>query len=194
MEIVASVVAVVLVALGGVVLAKHRRKRNMGRYIRGGIDEALSLGTLAAKDAISQIIGDAPADRLLISSIVCTYSLTAFTKSTGDGPILVGIAHSDYTAAEIEEWIESSGSWDEGNKQQQEVANRLVRRIGIFDNPIDEAAAARLNDGRMIKTKLNWIVQEDQRLSLWAYNIGTSALATTSPAANMQGHANRWAR
>ncbi len=162
----------------------------MGRYIRGGVDETLTLSTLAAKTAISDGFDEVVNERTLVSSLVATYALAAFTKSTGDGPILVGVAHGDYTTAEIEEFVEMTDSWDEGNLVEQEIAKRKIRRIGIFDNPVDEAAVSVLNDGKPIKTKLNWILLQGQTLKVWAYNMGTSALATTSPLVLLEGHVN----
>ncbi len=185
----------VVMAAIAIMMAKHpKRRRRMGRYIRGDMDEQLSLGTLAAKTAVKGNFDQTVNERSLISSIVATWAMTSFTKSTGDGPIMVGVAHSDYSAAEIEETLEASGSWDEGDKVQQEVSKRLIRRIGIFENPVDEAAAVVLNDGKPIKTKLNWIVNQGQTLSLWAYNTGTSALATTAPVVSALGHANIFPR
>ncbi len=166
----------------------------MGRYLRGSIDDEVVATVLAAKDVVSANLGQTVNERTLISSIVARYSMTAFTKSTGDGPIMVGVAHSDYTDTEIEEWIENTGSWNETDQIGREVAGRKVRMIGIFENPIDEAASAVLNDGKPIKTKLNWILTQAQTLSLWVYNMGTSPLATTAPVIRAEGHANLWPR
>ncbi len=166
----------------------------MGRYLRGSVDESMLLGTLAAKDVILQAFGDTVKDRTFISSLIARYSITAFTKSTSDGPILVGVCHSDYTAAEVEEWIENADSWDEGNMIQQEIAKRKIRMVGTFQNPVDEAAADVLNDGKPIRTKLNWILNQGQTLNLWAYNQGGSPLATTDPVVQAFGHANLWPR
>ncbi len=166
----------------------------MGKYIRGNIDHGLQLSTLAAKDVIETQFSSTVNERTLISSVVAKYSLTAFTKSTGDGPIMVGLSHSDYNAAEIEEWIENTGSWNETDLVNQEIAGRKIRQIGTFENPADEAETSVLNDGKPIKTKLNWIVLQGQSLNLWAYNMGSSPLATTDPLVQCFGHANLWPR
>ncbi len=166
----------------------------MGRYIRGTIDEVLDLGTLAASDAILAAFDEVVNERTLVSSIVVRYSMTNFTAAAGKGPILVGIAHSDYDAPQIEAWIETTGSWDEGNKTEQEVNKRLIRRVGIFEIPSSLAESSVLNDGKAIKTKMNWILNQGQTLSVWAYNLGTGALATTDPRIDVQGHANLWPR
>ena len=186
----------VALTIGFTALAKRGRgKRAMGRYLRGSIDENLSLGTLAAATLLSAIFDETVNERTLVSSIVVSWSLSNWTPAQGDGPIVVGVAHSDYTDAEIEAVIENVGSWNEGDMVlSREVAKRLVRRVGQFEIPSAAEGGTVLNDGRPIKTKLNWILLQNQTLRYWAYNQGTSALATTSPDIRIQGHANLWPR
>ncbi len=176
-------------------LAKRRGsgRRKMGKYIRGNIAENMALGTLAANTLISGTT-DTVNERTLISSVVASYSLSGFTAGDNIGPVLVGLAHGDYSDAEIEEWVENQTSWDEGDLKQQEVANRKIRRIGLFDIPAAVGESIALNEGRLIKSKLNWILLQGQALKLWAYNTGTAAIATTDPNVHMQGHANLWPR
>ncbi len=165
----------------------------MGKYIRGNIDEFLALVTLGGKTVVADPFDDAVNERTLISSIVATYSLRNFTPATDDGPIMIGVAHSDYSAAEIEEYIENTGSWDEGNKVSQEIASRLVRILGTFETPTGVDDARTLADGKKMKTKLNWILNQGQTLDFFAYNLGSSAL-TTGAIVSAQGHANLWPR
>ncbi len=173
-------------------MAKHGKgRRKMGRYIRGSIDVKVDLGTLAAGIAVSGATGSVN-ERTLCSSIVCTYSLSEFTPAAGDGPITVGVAHGEYNVTEIKEYLENAGSWTEGDKLAQEIGGRQIRRIGTFRTPDGVTAAAVLNDGKPIKTKLNWILNQAQTLDFWAFNDGESALETTDPDFNIQGHANLW--
>lgn len=173
---------------------KHPRKRRMGRYIKGNVDERLDLGTLAGATLVAVAFDDAVTERTLISSLKATWSLKDVTPVENSGPILVGIAHSDYTAAEIEEVIEATGSWDEGNKVTREVMGRQVRIIGTFRDRGVPLETVVLNDGRPIKTKLNWILTTGDTLDLWAYNLGTAAVATTDPQMHVEGHVNLWPR
>ncbi len=187
----------VVMAVGIIVMilaAKRRSKRSMGKYIRGTIDESTSFAALAAKDVATADFDQVVVDRMLISSVKATYSLRDFTPAVNSGPILVGIAHSDYTDAEIEEFLETTDSWDEGNKVEQEVAGRLIRRIGIFQSPALATESVTLNDGKPIRTKLNWILNQGQTLQLWVYNMGSAAVATTTPVVDVAGQANLWAR
>ncbi len=166
----------------------------MRKYIRGSVDETLALTTLAARTVVSAPFDESVIERTLVSSIVATYSIRGLTPAGDVGPILVGIAHSDYTAPEIEAVIENTGSWNEGDKVSQEVAGRQIRIIGVFDNPEDALKAVTLNDGKPIRTKLNWILTTGQTLKLFCYNLGESAVVTTVPDVDCQGHANLWPR
>ncbi len=171
----------------------QRRRRNMGQYIRGNIDENLLLGTLATKTLISDDWDEQVQERALISSIVATWSLDQVTSP--QGPILFGVAHSDYTAAEIEEVIENAGSWSVGDKVNQEISKRLVREIGTLQADSESSSGPtdyKFNNGRMMKTKLNWMLETGQTLKMWAYNLSASPLATTDPALRANGHANIW--
>ncbi len=165
----------------------------MGKYIRGTISEDLDLGTLAAKTLVSDTWDEAVLERTLISSIVSTWNLDGLVA--GQGPIIFGVAHSDYTDAEIEVVIEAVGSWDEGNKVAQEQAKRLVRRIGQFVGTQGTGTDdVQFNDGKPVKTKLNWILNTGDTLKMWAYNTSSAALTTSAPSMRADGHANLWPR
>ncbi len=167
----------------------------MARYVRGRVNETLALSTLAATTLISDIFDDLPTTDMFISSLVGTWSMQNMTAGADDGPIMVGLAHSDYSDAEIEATIETIDSWDTGNLVSQEIRKRLVRIVGIFGNIVPAPTVPMvLNDGRPIKTKLNWNINTGQGLRLWAYNLGASALATTDPQLFLQGHANLWSK
>ncbi len=167
----------------------------MGRYIRGAIDEDLGLTTLASKTLVAVAFDEAVSQRMLVSSIVVRLSMNNWTPGAGVGPFLVGISHSDYTAAEVEAVLEAVASWDEGDKLAQEVSNRLVRRMGTLGEGINAASEVSvLNEGVALKFKLNWILNDGDTLDLWAYNLGTAAVSTTVPVVHCVGHANLWPR
>ncbi len=175
-------------------MAKHKGsgRGRFRRYLKGSVDHTLALSTLAAKTLISSNLASSVNERTFCSSLRATWSLNSMTRGSDDGPILVGVAHSDYTSIEIEEWIEQSNSWNEGNLIGQEIAKRKIRRVGLFETPDDALEAIVLNDGKPITTKLGWILLQAQTLKVWAYNTGISALATTDPDVQVNGHANLW--
>ncbi len=167
------------------------RKRPMGKYLKGNIDEDLALGTLAAGALVSDAWDEAAEERTLVSSIVASWTLDNLTG--GQGPLLFGVAHGAYTDAQIEEVIENAGSWSPGDLISQEIAKRKVRVIGTFTP--EEAAAVvdiEFNDGKPVKTKLNWVLQSDARIRMWVYNISGGALSGTAPILRANGHANLW--
>ncbi len=164
----------------------------MGRYIKGGVDESVSLTTLAARTLVSGIFDDSVSERTLITSLVGRWAMTQYTFGTNIGPVMVGLAHSDYTDAEIQEVIDNSRSWEEQDLIGQEVGKRKVKIVGIFQGFDSPTADMVLKDGMPIKTKLNWILNSGQTLRVWAYNLGTVAIGTTVPIVHCEGHANLW--
>ncbi len=163
----------------------------MSRYINGGLDVDLSLSTLAAKTAVGAVTNTV-SDACRVSSIRAGYTLSDMTPVANAGPIAVYVAHSDYTAAEVEGFIEAASAWDLGDKIAKEVRSRLVRLIGVFDIPSNATESSRLNEGRPIKTRLNWLLADGDGLKFIAYNMGVAALATTNPNLNVFGNANLW--
>ncbi len=187
-----EIVIIFVVSLLVAPLVAKRKPMKRRRYLRGNIDEDLPIGTLAAKDVVLVAFDETVNERSLVSSVVASYSISNFTPIATSGPIMVGIAHGNYTAVEIEAFIENTGSWSEGDKTSQEIAKRQIRMIGIFETPSNVTLSVRLNDGKPIKTKLNWILNQGVGLNLWAYNLGAAAVATTVPVIHAQGHANVW--
>ncbi len=174
-------------------MAKGRARRKMGRYIRGNLDEVTPLGTLAAKTVLILGMDGSVNGRTLVSSIVGTWTLAGYTPVTDSGPIQFGVAHGDYTAAEIEAWLEDSGSWDEGNLIAREIGKRKIRSIGVFATPSGPTVSVAFNDGRPKKTKLNWILSQGDTLNRWVYNTGSVSVSGASGAdVRLTGHANLW--
>ncbi len=173
---------------------KGHGKGNFRRYMKGRINVDLALSTLASKVVISSVTPGSVVDTTRVSSIKASYSLSGFTPGENKGPIVVGVAHPDYTSSEIEAWIENTGGWDIGNMVQREVAARRIRQIGTFAIPEDATKGVVLNDGKPIRTKLNWVISEGEGLRFWAWNAGTNDLTTTDPNFIVEGHANLWAQ
>lgn len=152
-----------------------------------------ALGTLVADDVVITAIAETVEEKTWISSIIATWVNADYTP--GEGPIIVGLAHSDYTAAEIEEFLENTGSWSEGNKVAQEVARRKIKIVGTFALDPTSATAAlnaeSLNDGKAMRTKLNWLLTTGQTVDVWAWN-KSGANLTTGQVVRVQGHANLW--
>ncbi len=149
------------------------------------------LGTLGAETAISVAVTDVVEQPTRCSSVKAVYSMNNFTTAAQKGPITVGVCHADYTNAEIEEWIENTGSWSQSDLVQQEVAGRKIRIVGQFPSP-SGLGSQTLNDGKPITTKLNWLLLTGATLKFFWYNEGSGALDTTDPTVHVNGHANLW--
>jgi len=175
-------------------MAKHKGsgKRRFQKYLRGAIEENLSIGALNTRVAVKLNFGSVVNERTYVSSVKGTWTMSEFTKGAGRGPIEVGLAHSDYTATEILEYLTQSGSWNETDLVSQEIAKRKIRRVGVFEAPDAANEDAVLNDGKAIHTKCGWIMNQGQTLALWGFNSGSVALATTTPRIRILGHANLW--
>ncbi len=176
-------------------MAKDKRRRRFRRYLAGAISNTFGLGTLASKTVIVDLVDDVVTEKTWLSSVKAMWSMDEFTEALNQGPIMVGIAHSDYSTAEIEEWVENLASWEEFDLIGQEVAKRKIRKVGVFAW-VDSTATGQyaLNNGRAITTKCGWMLGTGQTVRIWAYNMGSAALATTDPNIMTEGHANLWPR
>ncbi len=172
----------------------RKPRRKFRRYLKGQIDEEQGLNALATKTGVKRSVADTVVESCWCTSVHASWSISQWTPTEDAGPIMVGIAHSDYTLAEIEEWIENADSWNQGDLRSQEIARRKIRRVGLLEwpsgtNPNDIYS---MNDGRMIRTKCGWMLETGQTIALWYYNTGEAAVASSVPNVHTQGHANLW--
>lgn len=166
---------------------RRRRSFNLRRVrVAGGT----AAGALAAGDVTAAALTSAATDPYRLMSIKASYQILDLGAIPDDG-YEFGLAHSDYTAAEIEECLESQGSIDLGNKVAQEQANRLVRTIGIISPQPVVSAGAYFNDGKPVATKLNWKMSSGDTLNLWVRNASQTVWTTGSIVA---GIGNLWVK
>ncbi len=163
-------------------MAKHGkgRKPRRKKLYAPIADDSLALSTLATKDVIAAVIGDNPGIEMYAKMARLSWALIGLTE--GDGPIVVGIAHEDYTDAEVEAYIENSTSWVSQDLIAQEIAQRKIRIVGqlTFRNPV-------LNDGKPIDTPMRWVNGDGQTMRFFAYNAG-ALLLTTGAVLNVFGN------
>ncbi len=185
-EIIMTIISLLLMA------KKKGTGRKFRRYLRGAVDIKGSLTTLGTKDVVSFVDSDSVAEKAWLSSVVATWSMDNLTPTGGVGPIVVGVAHSDYSSSEIEEWLENAGSWKEASMIEQEIGKRRIRQVGTFRIPSLATDGIVLNDGKKIHTKCGWMLTTGQTLRVWAYNSGTANVDTTVPVLDVTGHVNLW--
>ena len=165
----------------------------MSNYTKGNVNEDLPLLTMASGTLKTVVFDETVTETTRISSLVATYALDQMTAP--DGPIEFGVAHSDYSDAEILEYIQAQATWDKGNLTQQEISKRMIRKIGVMATGSMSATFASdhvHNNGRPVKTKLNWPLFTGDTLTLWAFSRG--AVDTTGAQLRVDGHANLWAK
>lgn len=170
-------------------MAKHpRRKFNMRRVrLTGNLD----VGALAAADLIAGPLVAVAADTYRCISIDASYVWKDVQATIDDGAQF-GVSHSDYSASEVEECLEATGSIDLGDKVAQERANRLVREIGIFASSPDGASGGvPFNNGMPVKTRLNWLLSIGDVINLWVRN-SSGVVYTTGSALGCTG--NMWVK
>ncbi len=162
-----------------------KRKFNL-RRVR--LEAGLGIGALAASDVISGAMTAVSANRYRVTSVKASYTVTDIPAAIDDA-YQFGIAHSDYTDTEIEECLEATAAIDIGDKVAQERANRLVREIGTISSgqlTTPGGGATPFNDGRPIKTKLNWLMGIGDTLRLYVRN-GSGVIYTTGATLKAKG-------
>ena len=166
----------VLVLVAGVatILGLARKGRGKRRFNlrKVTISSQSVAGALTTLDVVSNPVVSASANAYRIITMDASYGNEGFT--VGEGPVTFGLAHSDYSAAEVEECLEAVGAIDIGDKVAQEQANRLVRQIGIMQTQDAEA----FENGRRIKVKLNWHIGIGDQVNLWIKNKDANTLTT----------------
>ncbi len=154
------------------------------RYSKAGTVGALATKTLKGIELLP-----AADSKYRIMSLEYNAGWTEIV-ATIDGNLLFGVAHGDYTDAEIEEAIESTLSINQGNQIAREQANRLVRILGsIRGQPANANGDDIFNFGEQKKVKLNWEIPIGKKLNMWVYN-DSGVIWSDGSNFNMTGRAN----
>ncbi len=159
------------------------RKRRGGRrrfpLKKVSIQASSAVGALASLDVVTAAISQAGVDTYRLISVKAAHAIADLGAAIDDG-FEFGYCHSDYTAAEVEECLESQAAMDMGDKVAQEQANRLVRKVGVISATGSPTAGGGLlfNGGMPVKTKLNWLMSIGDTLNIYVRN-GTAVIYTT---------------
>ncbi len=176
---------VLALTIAHAMLAKHgtrgrgRQRRFTADMKLVQMDGSLALATLGANTLLGGGLIGVANEAFRLISLKGYWSLRNFTE--GEGPIVFGVAHGDYSDAEIEECLEVSTGMTRGDKVANERANRLVRRIGQFaaSSGITGSSADEVyNMGRPYRTRLNWAMPTGQAVRVWAWNKSGATLTT----------------
>jgi len=166
-------------------MAKRRSRKFNLRPIR--VNSSLSIGALASADVISGAFTNNAVNPMRVVSAHLAFGIVDLAALADDGQAF-GIAHGDYSAAEIEECLEAGAAMDAGDLVAREQANRLVREVGQFTGPtgsvVSEGRA--FNDGKPVKIKLNWQLKIGDPLQSWVRN-NSGVVYTTGSKLSISG-------
>ncbi len=166
-----------------VAVATRKKRGRRSPLIVPEINQEILLGTLASLSLLSTTPGTNPEQDNYLISMDLTVALNLAVS--GEGPLVVGVAHEDYSDVEIEEHIEVAAGWSSANMIEQERLRRKIRTIGTFAVQTSNEV---LNDGNPIRVKCGWRNGPDDTVKLWVYNRGDGAL-TTGARVLFNGHA-----
>ncbi len=152
-------------------MGRKKPYKHNARMRRVRVASSVALAALGSGDTVKGAITTAATETYRLLSIKAAYAWTDIQALIDDG-FEFGFAHSDYTATEIEECLEAQGAIDLGDKIAQEKSNRLVRSVGRISNTAGVAVGGSepFNTGRLLKTKLNWVIQTGDTLDMWVRN------------------------
>ncbi len=158
------------------------------RQVVQHMNVAFQLGTLAAKDAQQAVtlIDASRTQGLRITKLVGQWFIDALTA--GQGPILVGMSTGLDTAAKVEEALEADPQ-DLEDVPAMEQANRKVAPQAVLTQDSDGAVGG--GDGHWPIQRKQYMpfkmIEEGNGLELFAYNLGSAALASTDPLVRFVG-------
>ncbi len=132
----------------------------------------VAVGALTADSVQNQEVIPTLVEDLYVMSIKSTWSIRDVMP--GEGPLQVGWAHSDLTGTEIAEAL-TAELVDPSNIITKERASRPVRSVGAFHGALSHEALA---DGREIKTKMRFIVNDGHSIDAWVANRSGTTVTT----------------
>ncbi len=107
-----------------------------------------------------------------------------------EGPHRFGLAHGDYSVAEIAEHLDVTILGPD-QKIEQERRRRLVRTIGKLPGQVPNEV---MNDGKEIRVPVRWTIGDGEVFNLWHRNVSGATL-TTGAAVIAEGRLyGRWLR
>lgn len=150
----------------------RKRSRTRKNFVAIPFQKELALSTLADNAVLSIALTPALTEDLFVMSVDMAAQIRGLTPGEGD-PSTLGLAHSDYTNAEVAENLNVSLTGP-GSKIEQERTQRLVRKSGVFHGFGDGAGAVLSMIGRqgsrVTRTKCMFTIQNPKTLNAWIQN------------------------
>lgn len=149
------------------------RKRRIKGYEAVRINESLALGGLNDRTVVAQGLTTSPEDGHSRWNWSFEGFISIKDQTGGEGPIVVGCCHGDYTVTEVKEALEATDT----NTEDQillEQSRRKVRTWGIFTGKDSDGYLN--NNTRSQKHKIKFSTSEGNSVSVFAYNDSGAAL------------------
>ncbi len=166
-------------------MAQNRARRSNKNFAAIDVDIQLALTTLGDGIVKAQpLFSSVLKEDLFVLSTDLNYSVRDLTAGELQ-PATVGLAHGDYSVTEIKEKLDNDSYLGPGDKIEQEKSRRLVRKVGTLfpEGPGVSTVflyATGRNGGRIIRTKLKFMIQSGHNLQTWVWNRSGAALQTGS--------------
>jgi len=161
-------------------MAKH--KRNGKNFVAIPFSGSFNLGSLVADAvALGDLFGGNLTEDFYAISLDIDSEILVLTAGEGN-PSLLGLAHGDYSAAEIAEALNVQ-LLGPGSKIEQERQRRLVRKAGTFHDTagLNSQTSMRM-EGRLgpgsQRVKLKFVIQSGKTLDVFVYNQSGATIAT----------------
>ncbi len=128
-------------------------------------------GALATATLVSGTL--VPAGDEEFYAISGDFAISVTGLAAGEGPLLVGCAHGDYTDAEIEEAVEATTSISRGDLLVLEKSRRKVRTWGTLTADLDT-----IGGGEVKRCYMGMSITTGEDIRLWVYNLSAGQLTT----------------
>ncbi len=154
-------------------MAKKKQGKNRRNFVAIPFNTDIVLATLADNTVLpATLFSSAFGEDIYVISIDASWILAG--SSSQEGPIFVGFAHGDLSAAEILEALDAEQT-DPDDRIAKERSSRPIRRVGGFDAQI---ANETLNHGVNIRTPMKMSIGNDHFVDAWAVNRSGATLTT----------------
>ncbi len=155
-------------------MAKHRKSggRKSSKFFAYPIEVDVTLSTLGAGVVTSGAMTALGVTKAYCISADVTWSIDGLTED--EGPLRVGLFNGNLSNTEVSEKLDARPT-SQSDIIAMERSRRPVRPAGKFaGNETNEV----LNEGKSIRTKLGFIIDEGVELEAYVRNDGSGALTT----------------
>jgi len=135
----------------------------------------MALGTLADATVVAADLSPSESvEGNTLFAISADLLIAIHGMTAGQGPIIVGCSHDDYSVTEIKEALEAD-NLDFTNKTEGERARRQVREWGQFAVVSTDEV---LNDGKPLRVFIRIPMELGHQVKIWAFNKSDAPLTT----------------